>query len=91
MGQQARPLIGKMSCGQAEKAITTSISARSRTKLPGVETGGSKETVPSGWTGMFMNRFSGLGVSAMAKPISAIAAQRLSWQLSWCPFTPRPS
>lgn len=31
VGEQAVPLIGRMSCGQAENAITRSISARSTT------------------------------------------------------------
>ncbi len=43
VGMWPTPLIGRMSCGQAEKAMTRSISARSATWLPGVETGGSKD------------------------------------------------
>src|SRR6267378_6422649 len=47
-GLPALPLIGRISCGQAENAITRSISARSRTYPPGTGRGGAaKPSVPS--------------------------------------------
>src|SRR5207237_233608 len=81
VGRIASPLIGIMSCGQAENAIMQSISARNVTWLPSVLTGGRASTLLPSSTGMFMNKLSGAGVSAAASPSSRIAAARLSAQL----------
>lgn len=52
-----------ISCGHALNATTRSISARSTTYCPALLVGGSNEIVVlSSCTGIFMNRFSGLGV-----------------------------
>src|SRR4029450_7740156 len=83
VGVQANPLIGTISCGQAEKATTQSNSARSNRQSPGLHTGGSKVRLPSACTGMFIKRFQGEGVSDACSPSAARAAARLSVQLSW--------
>src|SRR5205085_5832767 len=81
-GFPALPLIGRMSCGQAENAMTRSISARNRTYPPGSGLGGgAKASMPSGAHGIFMNRLSGLGTSGGVKPSACIPAKRLSVQL----------
>ena len=59
------------------------------TAPPGTGCGGAaKPSVPSAVQGMFMNRLSGLGTSGGVRPSSAIAANRLSVQLSWYSLTP---
>src|SRR5256712_1842975 len=77
------PLMGRISCGQAEKAITRSISAPSTPELPGVATGSPQARVPSAVQGIFMNRLSGDGVAGTVMPRAARAAGRVSRQVAW--------
>src|SRR4030095_3635780 len=71
-------LIGRMSCGQAEKATITSISARISRWSPGLLTVGRKSMSPFALTGMFIQTLKGLGTSGGVRPSSAIAEWRLS-------------
>src|SRR5580704_8056797 len=63
VGFNPSPLIGSISCGQAEKATRQSISACNVTKLPGVLIGGRTSIEWPSTTGIFMKRLSGEGVS----------------------------
>ena len=57
------PLIGIMSCGQADIATMQSISARRTTRSPGFATVGSQSMPPSAPTGMFIQTLKGCGTS----------------------------
>jgi len=77
------PLVGAMSCGQAEKTRIRSSSARRTTKSPGADTGGAMTCLPSGCTWEFSQRFSGHGVVTRPRPAARMAAARLSVQFRW--------
>ena len=61
------------------------LMAKAKIKLPAapaLETGGSKVRLPPATTGMFINKFQGLGVSGGVNPNSDKAVAKLSVQLS---------
>src|SRR4029453_1077791 len=71
-----RPLMGRMSWGQAENATRQSISARRRAEAPRVHTASAQLSAPADVQGMFMKRLSGEGVAGIATPSSLSAACR---------------
>ena len=76
------PLIGFLSCGQADITAMQSASARMSNLSPADDTVGSKDVEPSDVIGIFIQRLNGSGTSGADRPITAIAIRRLSAQLS---------
>jgi len=56
------PLMGFMSCGQADITTITSHNAFSLTRSCGLETVGSKVVLPFGAMGMFIHKLNGSGI-----------------------------
>ena len=77
------PLIGFLSCGQADMTAIKSSSTLNPKTSPCDETVASKEVWPSGEMGIFIHKLNGSGTCGASSPIALNAIRKLSVQLSW--------